>query len=136
MKEFLTNEKNKAMWDKNFILAEGDDSVQCCGDDGVWKKAEPLNNDPEIQEFGAITDILKHGYLNLDYKIFEKDSKEPICFISKKPLKLYDVVLLLDGWENFNTFAVFMGTTENDTKYLFKYYHSGSDTIRNYTPNI
>ena len=47
---------------KNFIKVEGGDDVQSCGDDGVYKKAEPLNNDPTIQEYGAVVDILKQGY--------------------------------------------------------------------------
>jgi len=136
MKKFEINETNKTLWDKNFIKVEGGDDVQSCGDDGVYKKAEPLNNDPTIQEYGAITDILKQGYLHKDYKIFNPESKELICFISKEPLKLYDAVLLINGWEEYNSFVVFMGTTEDDTKYLFKYFHSSSDSIRNFTPII
>lgn len=136
MKNFQINETNKALWDKNFIKVECSDDVLSCGDDGVYKKAEPLNNDPVIQEYGAILDILKQGYLHKDYKIFNHESKEPICFITKEPLKLYDAVLLINGWEEYNCFVVFIGTTENDTKYLFKYIHSPSDSIRNFTPTI
>lgn len=136
MTKFEINEKNKKLWDNNFIKVDGDDDVQSCDKSGNWVKAEPLNNDPQIQEFGAVTDILKQGYLYKDYKIFNPESNEPICFISKEPLKIYDAVLLINGWEEYNSFVVFMGTTENDTKYLFKYYHSPSDSIRNYTPDI
>lgn len=136
MNEFLTNEKNKSLWDKNFIVVNGDNDVQTIGTDGTYTKAEPLNNDPSIQEYGAVTDILKNGYLNKDYKIFKIDSTEPICFVTKEPLKLYDTVLLINGWEEFNSFVVFMGTTEDNTKYLFKYFHSSTDSIRIYTPKI
>lgn len=134
--KFEINEANKTLWNKNFTNVEGDDDVQSCGSDGVYSKAVPLNNDPEIQEYGAITDILKHGYLNKDYKIFNPESKEPICFITKEPLKLYDVVLLINGWEEYNSFVVFMGTCENNTKYWFRYFHSPTDSIRNFKPNI
>lgn len=136
MNEFLTNEKNKSLWDKNFIVVNGDNDVQTIGTDGTYTKAEPLNNDPSIQEYGAVTDILKNGYLNKDYKIFKIGSTEPICFVTKEPLKLYDTVLLINGWEEFNSFVVFMGTTEDNTKYLFKYFHSSTDSIRIYTPKI
>lgn len=136
MKEFLINEKNKKLWDNNFVVVEGSDDVQSCGDDGVWKKAEPLNNNPMIQEYGAVTDILKQGYLHKDYKIFNSESNELVCFITKEPIRLYDCVALINGWEEFNIFAVFMGTTDNDTKYLFKYFHAPNDSIRNYTPII
>jgi len=138
MKKFEINETNKILWDKNFIKVEcsDDDDIQSCGEDGVYKKAESLNNDPTIQEYGAIIDILKQGYLHKDYKIFNPKSKEPICFISKEPLKLYDAVLLINGWEEYNSFVVFMGTIEDDTKYFFKYFHSPSDSIRNFTPII
>ena len=135
MKEFKINEKNKALWDSNFIKVEGRDDVQSCEDGGVWKKAEPLNNDPDVQEYGAVTDLLKCGYLNRDYKIFQI-STEPVCFITKEPLELYDVVALINGWEQFNSFVVFLGTIEDDSKYLFKYLHSSSDSIRNYTPEV
>lgn len=135
MIEFLINEKNKALWDKNFIKVDGSDDVQTC-ENGVWKKAEPLNNDPDIQEYGAVTDILKNGYFNKEYKIFNPESTEPNCFITNEQLKLYDAVLLINGWEEFNSFVVFMGTIENNTKYLFKYFYSGTDSIRNFTPTI
>lgn len=63
------NEKNKALYDKNFVKVEcTSDNVECCDNNGNWTKAEPLNNDPQIQEYGAITDILKQGYLHKDYK--------------------------------------------------------------------
>lgn len=136
MKIFEINETNKILWDKNFIKVEGSDDVKTCGDDGVWKNAKPLNNDPQIQEYGAVTDILKLGYLHKDYKIFNPESNEPICFISKEPLRIYDCILLINGWEEYNCFVVFMGTTEDNTKYLFKYLHSPSDSIRNFTPII
>lgn len=136
MKKFEINKTNKTLWDKNFIKVDGGDEVHSCGEDGVYKKAEPLNNDPIIQEYGAVVDILKQGYLHKDYKIFNPESKEPVCFISKEPLKIYDAVLLINGWEEYNSFAVFMGTNEDDTKYLFKYFHSPSDSIRNFTPII
>jgi|ERR1035437_1382320 hypothetical protein len=137
MENFLVNEKNKALYDQNFVktvIDESDDSIQSCGEDGVWRKAEPLNDDPEIQEYGAIVDILKNGYLNKDYKVYQIDSEEPVCFVSKERLQLYDVVLLIDGWELFKQFVVFMGTTEENTKYLFKY--ELNDSIKNYKPNI
>ena len=134
MMEFEINEKNKSLWDSNFIKVEGDDSVMSCGSDGVWKQAEPMNNDYEIQEFGGVTDLIKYGYMGRDYKIFKIGSIEPIDFITKEPLKLYDVVILLGGWEEFVGFVVFMGTTENDTKYLFKY--SDLDSVKHYTLKI
>lgn len=135
--KFEINEKNKALWDRNFIKVESNEyDLDCCNNNGVYKKAELLNNDPDIQEFGAIVDISKQGYLHKDYKIFNPESKEPICFITKEPLKLYDVILLINGWEEYNSFVVFMGTCDNDTRYLFKYFHAESDTIRNYKPLI
>ncbi len=136
MEKFQINEANKTLWDKNFVKVDGSDDAQSCGNDGIYRKAESLNNDPQIQEYGAITDIMKQGYLHKDYKIFNPESNKPICFMSKEPLKIYDAVLLINGWEQYNSFVVFMGTTENDTKYLFKYFHSSSDSIRNFTPII
>jgi len=136
MIEFAINENNKALWDNNFINVELDDNNQSCGDDGLYKPAEPLNNDPIIQEYGAVTDILKHGYFNKDYKIFNYNSTGLNCFVSKESFKLYDCLLVINDWENFKIFVIFLGTTENDTKYLFKYYHTESDSIRNYTITI
>lgn len=136
MIEFLINETNKALWDASFINVDGDDDTFTRDESGKLVKAIPLNNDPVIQEYGAVTDILKQGYLHKDYKIYNPESDEPVCFISEEPLKIYDAVLLINGWEEFNTFVVFMGTIENNTKYLFKYFHSPSDSIRNYTPII
>lgn len=136
MKTFEINEKNKELWDKNFIPSNGDDNTFARRENGELTKAVPLNNDPEIQEYGAVTDILKQGYLYRDYKLFNPETTEPICFITKEPLKIYDAVLLINGWEEYNSFVVFMGYNEDATKYLFKYFHSQSDSIRNYTPNI
>jgi len=136
MIKFEINQENKLLWDKNFIPTNTEsDKVFTRENDGTLKKAIPLNDDPEIQEYGAITDILKHGYLHKNYKVFNPESKETICFITKEPLKLYDVIALINGWEEFNSFAVFMGITDGN-KYLFKYFHSQSDSIRKYTPDV
>ena len=136
MEKFEINETNKILWDKNFIKVEDGGDVLSCIGDGISKKAEPLNNDPTIQEYGAITDILKHGYLHKNYKIFNTESKEVICSISKEPLKIYDVVLFINGWEECIGFFVFMGATDDDTRCLFKYFHSPSDSIRNFYCNL
>ena len=133
---FEINEKNKALWDKNFVRVEGSDEVQTQDASGNWVNAEPLNNDPEIQEFGAVVDVLKYGYTNKDYKIYQLNSDKLECQVTGKPLKLYDVVMLLDGWDMFSGFVVFLGFVENEDKLLFKYYHGGSDSIRKYTPDF
>jgi hypothetical protein len=131
---FKINENNKAIYDKNFVIVENDDcDVQQSDGNGGWIKAQPLNNDPQIQEFGGITDLLKIGFLNKNYKVYQKES-ELKCFVTNEPLEIYDVVAVIDGWEQFVLFAVFMGTIENDTNYLFKYLFD--DAIRNYTPKI
>ena len=136
METFLINEHNKNLWDKSFIKVEGNDEVQTCDNNGNWVKAEPLNNDPQIQEYGAVTDLLKYGYLNKDYKIFQMNSSEAICFISKEPLKIYDVILFINGREENCGFGVFLGKTEDNTKFIFKYFHSGSDSIKIYSQEI
>ena len=129
------NENNKVLWDKNFENVNGDNNTFTRGENGELIKAVPLNNDPEIQEYGAITDILKHGYINKDYKIYKTGTGIPKCFITGEDFKIYDVIGLLDKWENFNIFVVFMGLTDDNTKMHFKYLYD--DQIRNFkTPMI
>jgi hypothetical protein len=124
------NEKNKVLWDKNFENVTGDDNTFIRGENGELTKAVPLNNDPEIQEYGAITDILKYGYFEKDYKIYKVDYGIPKCIITGEYFKIYDVIGILDKWENFNIFAVFMGLTDDNTKIQFKYLYN--DEIRNF----
>ena len=57
MRKFQINETNKTLWDKNFVKVDGSDDVQSCGDDGIYRKAEPLN---PVHNFDI--EITKHGY--------------------------------------------------------------------------
>lgn len=133
---FEINEKNKAIYDKNFVRVEGSDEVQTQDASGNWVNAEPLNNDPDIQEYGGITDVIKYGFRNKDYKIYQFNSDKLECQVTGEPLKLYDVVLLIDKWDMYSVFMVFLGVIPDENKLLFKYYYSVNDSIRKYTPDF
>ena len=128
------NEKNKSLWDKNFENTDGDSNTFTRSDNGEYIKAVPLNNDIEVQEYGAVTDILKYGYINKDYKIYKIGSGIPKCFITGEDFKIYDVIGLLDKWENFNIFVVFMGLTSDNEAMSFKYLYD--DQIMNFKTPI
>lgn len=134
---YLTNLANKEIWDKNFVktVHEKNPQVFTRSDDGDLKAATPLNDDPDIMEYGAVLDVLKNGYLNKNYKLFKVDSKEAKCFVTKEYLKIYDVVLFLSAsWEEPVLFGVFLG--EIDHKLLFKYIDYKNDLVREFKMNI
>lgn len=83
-------------------------------EDGSYKPAEPLNNDPEIQKYGAVYDLITTAVKNRDYKIYMKGDKELVDFYTKEPLKKYDVILLIDNFEYPMPFFIFMGTAEHE----------------------
>lgn len=133
---FTINEKNKTIWDKNFTKTVLDDNVFTRGENGELTKAIPLNDDPEIQEYGAVVDLLETALFEHDYKILKKDSKLPVDFITGTQFELYDVVGIINEWKEFAGFFVFLGLTDNDTKFMFKYFNSSDDSIRKYTPAL
>lgn len=103
-----------------------------CLKDGSYQVATPLNDDHDVQYYGGITDVLKHGYLNKDYKIGIKSDISFKCKITEKPYKIYDVILLLNEWEEAVLFAVFMGVENNEV--IYKYL--GNDEIRTFIYKI
>lgn len=111
------NQKNLALWKKNFVKVENSED-DCCTmtscEDGSYKPAEPLNNDPEMQKYGAVYDIITTAVKNRDYKIYMKGDKELVDFYTKEPLKKYDVILLIDNFEYPMPFFIFMGTAEHE----------------------
>ena len=111
------NQKNLALWEKSFVKVENSED-DCCTmtscEDGSYKPAEPLNNDPEIQKYGAVYDLITTAVKNRDYKIYMKGDKELVDFYTKEPLKKYDVILLIDNFEYPMPFFIFMGTTEHE----------------------
>lgn len=134
--DFTINEKNKNVWDKHFIKTQSDDNVFTRGENGELVKATPLNDDPEIQEYGAVVELLENALFEHEYKIFKKDSKLPIDFITETQLELYDVVGIINDWKEFAGFFVFLGLTDDNTKFMFKYFNPSNDSIRKYTPSL
>lgn len=132
IEKFEINEFNKALFDKNYVKSSNDNSNISCSRDGSWEVAKPLNDDPDVQYYGGITDVLKHGYLNKDYKIGIKSDISFKCKVTEEPYKLYDVILLLNEWEEAVLFAVFMGVKDNEV--IYKYL--GNDEIRTFIHKI
>ena len=59
------NVNNKKIWDDAFVGVNPDPDVKTMDENGEWKIATPLNNDPEIQEFGAIFKIIDNSIKKL-----------------------------------------------------------------------
>lgn len=132
--KFSINESNKSLWDKQFNNVPLDDSVQCCGEDGVWKTAEPLNNDSEMQKYSAVFELITKAIKNRDYKIYKRGDKDLVDLYTNESLNLYDVILLIDEFEYPLPFFVFMGVTETEDK--AKLLFITDDYVREFQPKL
>lgn len=132
--KFSINENNKSLWDKQFNNIPLDDNIQCCGEDGEWKTAEPLNNDIEMQKYSAVFELITTAVKNRDYKIYKRGDKDLVDLYTNEPLNLYDVILLIDEFEYPLPFFVFMGVTENEDK--AKLLFITDDYVREFQPKL
>lgn len=121
------NEVNKKIWNSNFVNVEPDPNVMQRNPDGSYSVAQPLNNDPDIQEFGAVFEVLKNGYLNKKYKTYQLKSKKLSDFVTNEEFEMYDVILFIDGWELSCGFAVFMGFDDESENPKFLYLGKDDD---------
>lgn len=132
--KFSINEENKSLWDARCVNTPLDDSVQCCGEDGVWRIAEPLNNDSELQKYSAVHELITTAVKNREYKIYRRGDKDLVDLYANEPFKLYDVVLLFDEFDYPLPFFVFMGVNENGDK--AKLLFINDDNVTEYQPKI
>lgn len=123
------NVNNKKIWDDAFISVNPDPNVKTMDENGEWKIATPLNNDPEIQEFGAIFEIIDNSIKNYDFKRYQ--IRNPI-FADKytfEPIKLYDVVLLYGSLDEVLLFCVV--TDIKDDGITVKYFSNDNERVIN-----
>lgn len=132
--KFSINEENKSLWDARCVNTPLDDSVQCCGEDGGRKTAEPSNNDSEQQKYGAVYELITKAIKNREYKIYRRGDKDLADLYTNEPLKLYDVILLIDEFEYPLPFFVFMGVNENGDK--AKLLFINDDDVREFQPKL
>lgn len=132
--KFGINESNKSLWDKQFNNVPLDDSIQCCGEDGAWKTAEPLNNDFEMQKYSAVFELITKAIKNRDYKIYKRGDKDLVDLYTNESLNLYDVILLIDEFEYPLPFFVFMGVTETEDKAKLLFITDGY--VREFQPKL
>lgn len=123
------NVNNKKIWDDAFVGVNPDPNVKTMDENGEWKIATPLNNDPEIQEFGAIFEIIDNLIKNYDFKRYQ--IRNPI-FADKytfEPIKLYDAVLLYGPLDEILLFCVV--TDIKDDGINVKYFSSDNERVIN-----
>lgn len=123
------NVNNKKIWDDAFVGVNPDPNVKTLDENGEWKIATPLNNDPEIQEFGAIFEIIDNSIKNYDFKRYQ--IRNPI-FADKytfEPIKLYDVVLLYGPLDEVLLFCVV--TDIKDDGINVKYFSNDNERVIN-----
>lgn len=132
--KFNINEQNKTLWDGQFNNVPLDDGIQCCGEDGVWRTAEPLNNDSEMKKYSAVYELITKAIKNRDYKIYKRGDKDLVDLYTNESLNLYDVILLIDEFEYPLPFFVFMGVTENEDK--AKLLFITDDYVREFQPKL
>lgn len=139
VKKLFRNDENYNKYQSNFQDVECDAEVSIRDSECNLSPAIPLNNDPDIQKYGAVVNLLHDCIKNKKYKLFNKHvSPEDfdLCdYYTKEPIGLYDVVGILDSYENFNLFTIFTGI-KNDNKLCFEYLDLHNDEIRYYTVEI
>lgn len=109
------NEENKKIWDQRYNRESNkeEDGVYQVDENGI-SAAEPLNDDEEQMLFDAIFEIICNAVNERKYKIWT-EFRPLVDGITKEPIKLFDVVFILDNAFSYPKGLAVVTKIENDS---------------------